>query len=203
MDKKSSIIKQGYNEASTFPGFCEDHEKIFRELENKKEVASEVDCILQIFRSISREVVRLSYDVDRLGKLVELSTKLEIERANEKFQERIADIAKTNPCLKSFSLNIHVQSQMDLVKDFEIRRHDILHIEQSLINNLRLFLATKLPKDAHIHYENFVIPVQIPVTASGRVAIYLSDGLKETRLASISSEAQPKVAAAAGKIAST
>lgn len=47
----------GVNEASTFPGFCTDHEQIFSKFEDKKDFVDEQDFRLQIYRTICREIV--------------------------------------------------------------------------------------------------------------------------------------------------
>lgn len=51
------LSKVGLNYASTFPGFCKDHEGLFYPFEDKKDMSTEQDFRLQIYRSICREIV--------------------------------------------------------------------------------------------------------------------------------------------------
>ncbi|ACM11763.1 conserved hypothetical protein [Bacillus cereus Q1] len=51
--------KIGVNNASVFTGFCKEHEEIFRNYETKKKMSEKYDFILQIYRTICREVVNV------------------------------------------------------------------------------------------------------------------------------------------------
>lgn len=51
--------------ASTFPGFCSEHEQLFHQFEYKGFLENNSDFILQIYRSICREIVRLKYEVEK------------------------------------------------------------------------------------------------------------------------------------------
>lgn len=50
------IERMGINTASSFPGFCSDHESIFHTFENTKEIHKDKDIRLQLFRTICREL---------------------------------------------------------------------------------------------------------------------------------------------------
>lgn len=56
--KKSKITmkKTSINYASTFPGFCIEHESAFNSFEKNKEFKYDRDIKLQLFRSLCREL---------------------------------------------------------------------------------------------------------------------------------------------------
>ena len=51
------IVPIGINEASTFPGFCQVHEEVFKEFEKSKKFDTDKSFYLQILRTICREIV--------------------------------------------------------------------------------------------------------------------------------------------------
>lgn len=55
---KGLIIKKvGINEASTFPGYCEKHERFFAGIEHNKAIATDDYLKWQVFRTICKEIV--------------------------------------------------------------------------------------------------------------------------------------------------
>ncbi|MGF0471628.1 hypothetical protein ACQQ6W_18745 [Lysinibacillus fusiformis] len=57
-DEMTFIMKQiGIGEASTFPGFCKQHESIFSVFEEKKDIDTISEGVLQAYRSLCRELV--------------------------------------------------------------------------------------------------------------------------------------------------
>lgn len=65
---KTIIASIGINEASTFPGFCQSHEEIFKEFEKSKKFDSDKSYQLQIFRTICREIIVNEAQIDGLNK---------------------------------------------------------------------------------------------------------------------------------------
>ena len=53
----------GLNEASTFAGFCREHEMIFDTFESTGVIESDEDFDLQIFRSLCREIARQEHNI--------------------------------------------------------------------------------------------------------------------------------------------
>ncbi|TKC04355.1 hypothetical protein [Pedobacter frigoris] len=58
------LSKIGLNYASTFPGFCRAHEQMFNPFEEKKDMSTEQDFRLQVYRSICREIVENKRSLD-------------------------------------------------------------------------------------------------------------------------------------------
>lgn len=64
-----SITRVGLNDASTFPGFCQKHEALFHEFETAGGIKTERDIMLQVFRTICREVAVKKIQKSQIAKL--------------------------------------------------------------------------------------------------------------------------------------
>jgi hypothetical protein len=61
----------GVNLASTFPGFCEEHEQLFSEFEVVGAVSAPRHVALQAFRTLSREIARKRQGLAELERLLQ------------------------------------------------------------------------------------------------------------------------------------
>ena len=68
---KLSMESIGVNKASTFPGYCETHEKLFQQYENWS-LHEESFVPLQVYRAICREIVHLNIEVDNIKEMIEM-----------------------------------------------------------------------------------------------------------------------------------
>ena len=113
-DKGKLLVKSvGVGEASTFPGFCTEHEGLFKELEAPDNIFSDRHMVLQTFRTICREVVRKRADVlfaERMIGLYDAQVKetfleiLQLKIGFERFQEfqpMIQHLHASGPCLSA------------------------------------------------------------------------------------------------------
>lgn len=57
------MLSIGVNEASTFPGYCSEHESLFSEFENLKNFKTGEHMGLQLYRTICREIVINEYQI--------------------------------------------------------------------------------------------------------------------------------------------
>ena len=55
------MLSIGINEASTFPGYCLEHENLFSEFENIKDFKTGEHMGLQLYRTVCREIVINEY----------------------------------------------------------------------------------------------------------------------------------------------
>jgi hypothetical protein len=67
---KLSMESIGINKASTFPGYCEIHEKLFQQYENRN-LNEESFVPLQVYRAICREIVHLSIEVNIIKTIID------------------------------------------------------------------------------------------------------------------------------------
>lgn len=59
------LRRTGISNATTFPGFCNDHELLFEEFENKKRIDTAPHVYLQTYRAACREAVRLDFAIEQ------------------------------------------------------------------------------------------------------------------------------------------
>ena len=69
----------GVGLASTFPGFCSEHEKLFEEFEKPRKLETSKHFSLQIYRAICREAFRTSVLAKQTKSLIESYVKLRNE----------------------------------------------------------------------------------------------------------------------------
>ena len=62
---KVVVEKTGLSDATTFPGFCSEHELLFEEFENSGRLVSEPDIYLQAYRAACRESFRTKYLIEQ------------------------------------------------------------------------------------------------------------------------------------------
>jgi hypothetical protein len=84
-----SIARVGLNDASTFPGFCQNHEAIFHAFEKTGEIKTERDIVLQIFRTICREIAVKQIQMAQIRKVRETHDRLIEKKAMDKLKSRL------------------------------------------------------------------------------------------------------------------
>jgi hypothetical protein len=55
--RKYELLLTGINDASTFPGFCQEHEQLFNRFEDNKDFTDDGDIRLQVYRTVCREII--------------------------------------------------------------------------------------------------------------------------------------------------
>jgi hypothetical protein len=79
---KLSMKSIGINKASTFPGYCETHEKLFQQYENRN-LNEESFVPLQVYRAICREIVHLNIEVNIIQTIMDTyKSKIKQEASN-------------------------------------------------------------------------------------------------------------------------
>jgi hypothetical protein len=106
------LAKIGLNQASTFPGFCELHELEFQRFESIVQMRENNDYVLQLFRTICREIAIKEHHLRHLKTIVQNFKK----RRTEWGQRRTEEL-------------LRAQFQVDVkfsVKGFQIETDDIV-----------------------------------------------------------------------------
>ncbi len=94
---KIEMIKVGVREASTFPGFCEEHEAFFGIFEKNKRINEDFHFVLQIYRTICREVTIKQYCLDNYLDIKNAYDKLRSDWLNRNMQNELGlDFIKEN-----------------------------------------------------------------------------------------------------------
>lgn len=92
----------GINEASTFPGFCQSHENIFKEFERTKDFSTLKDLQLQLFRTICREIVIMQSKSDGYNKIKDEY----LNFRNLQLRKRITELISSDAGFNIKELNI-------------------------------------------------------------------------------------------------
>jgi hypothetical protein len=64
------MVRIGKREASTFPGFCDEHEALFAEFENQGAITEDRHFQLQVFRSLCREIYSKRHGQQKLNDML-------------------------------------------------------------------------------------------------------------------------------------
>ncbi len=144
---KMQMKKIGLNVATTFPGFCEEHELIFREQENLGTFNETKHYLLQIYRSICREIIRYKTEIEFLEQ-VNFSYQ---QIRNKKIIDSLYEYLKLRK-LKSYKINLndtksnainHLLSQIE--KEYEYFNNTLLNnIINDIENNSKSGLAIRI-----------------------------------------------------------
>ncbi|PGU34114.1 hypothetical protein COD66_12630 [Bacillus cereus] len=158
--------------ASTFPGFCSEHESIFSVFEKKKEICEEADVRLQVFRTICRQIYSLEHGV----------------RNYPDMKENYSDIKKTyfrNKLVEKGverDVEIHVQTLMNMSMDTRMNVTSTINQTvkaalgqaRSLYDNM--IKDIKEERSSRIHNYSIKIDKTFPVTLSGFGNLYVTKG---------------------------
>lgn len=109
---KITIKKISINYASTFPGFCKEHEVIFFGYERKKNLSADHDIVLQIYRTITREIFVIKHHLTCLKD--ELNSYIKFR--NQRFKEILEEELKIN---EVSDINI-INLKFDNIDTYEI-----------------------------------------------------------------------------------
>lgn len=89
-DRSNGILtarRIGIRDASTFPGFCETHEAMFHPFEQRKELSTLEDHVLQFFRLVCREIRVRELEVEAMRTLATEHRQLVERRGTERIRE--------------------------------------------------------------------------------------------------------------------
>lgn len=79
----------GISDASTFPGFCVTHERLFEAFEIAKKLSSERDILLQAYRTACRELFRTSFWIQQVSGTISTFECLRDERLTDRLRDRL------------------------------------------------------------------------------------------------------------------
>lgn len=176
MELKSS----GISNASTFPGFCPEHESLFKEFEVKKKMEKDEHIYLQTYRAACRELYRLKFVIDHCEKII--STYCNAR------DEKLMNIVKQKAAERGIHKNLDIRSitykNDSLVKWVKKELSEVksshLHYESRILPSLNQTIFNNLDDDIFI--QAFHIDIQIPVALSGSGSFWVSHNCKETKV---------------------
>ncbi len=171
--------ERGINEASVFPGFCSEHEKMFSVFEEEKNLHSTEAVLLQLYRAMCREVFRLETEIEIL---IKQKNEYIIFR-NEKFLALIENVLSKEWIVKNKinmqSINIDNDPYIELI-DKHLDNIKIIYenLKSGDLKNLETLIKDK-PTEKLENIYLISIDIIIPVTLSGFGTFYIDD---ETRV---------------------
>ena len=159
------MISMGVKTASTFPGFCIEHEKIFEEFETNKEIESERHIYLQTYRAACREFFRSSL----LVKQCELALTSYAKLRDERLRILIKEEAIIRGLVNNASFNTLTVNNDPIVVNSEKRVSSLknlsLHLSKKILPALER--AVFLNNDDEIFIHAIEIDLSFPVALSG------------------------------------
>ena len=159
------LFSVGVNEASTFPGFCKEHEKLFEGFENIKDFNDGLHLGLQLYRTVCREIVICNNRIKSIKYLADNYRQFRDNRIKEIFFDVVGTdfIEDNNIYLENFKLNYkdeRLRLVEEHIKNQESYLHDFLNVFRfAILNDLK---KNKFQKTVYkaIHLD-FVVPVAL------------------------------------------
>lgn len=164
---KLTTQKVGINIASTFPGFCKQHEALFSNFEADKELVSSEDFTLQLYRTVCREIVNKNYHIGVLEKRKEQYTSFRDKRIAEHLRKELgADFIEKHKIklstLKFTNLDYRMDKITNEIKKLKKDLDGFLYKFQSgIVNDI-------LTKKSHKIYGTVLaLDIELPICLAG------------------------------------
>jgi hypothetical protein len=162
------VKKIGVNDASTFPGYCTEHENLFSDFEKAKDFVDGEHFALQLYRTVCREIVINENHLKTLDLLVERYKEYRDKKIKESIINKLPPSVLNNPVLElkkftiksnEYRLRASSKKRKELVRylgEFLYKYHD------AILKDLKKKNFTNIAHVA-IHFDR-----QIPVALAGR-----------------------------------
>lgn len=162
----------GVSLATTFPGFCPRHERLFLKFETQMKLETEEHIYLQTYRAACRELFRSRHVIEQLDKNIPSYCLLRDERLRKLVQQRMLNKGfPQNTVIESFSMsNDPLITQWD-DKIAGLRRLSA-HIQDRLIPALEN--AVFNGREEEIDVTAIHLDLQIPVALSGCAPVFFN-----------------------------
>lgn len=171
--------KVGISDASTFPGFCATHERLFEVFEKAKKISSEGDVLLQAYRTACRELFRTNFWMQQVSGTISTFECLRDERLTDRLRDR----------LKAFGLSkLGVQqikvSSDPLMEPWRIRLQGLKEVHSYYANDLIPGLESAVfgGDESNITSLAIDIDLELPVGISGMASPNVFFGGQSTLL---------------------
>ena len=164
--EKLEVVSIGFGAASTFPGFCQKHERLFEDFELNKEINNSKDVVLQIFRTVCREKFSSKYNIDSLEARKKQYIQFRNKKVEEIFRQKIGnDFLEGDISFEDFRFDYNDVRLNLLNKNIKKLRLDKRFIDK-FYNCLIYDLDRKSPKKTYTQV--IIVDIEFPVTLAGR-----------------------------------
>lgn len=158
----------GINEASTFPGYCKEHENLFEGFESIKDIQTKEHLGLQIYRTICREIFSAKNEIKLQSNYIKeykaLRSKKIADKIENSLKGKYPDIDKIN--FASFVFKGMDERLKVVTKQLNERKENLnsflLKFHDAVLNDI------KKKKFQKLAYQFIVFPEVIPVALAGR-----------------------------------
>ncbi len=163
----------GVSLASTFPGFCSEHEQLFKEFETQNNIETEAHVYLQTYRAACREFFRTKFLLEQNNWLLSHYSKLRDSNLMEIIKKRAIDNGFPDAAkFISFSMENDPLIEFMNGKLKGVQRLST-HIQNRLLPGLEKAVFEGNKDDIFI--KAISIDILIPVALSSCAAFYIND----------------------------
>lgn len=173
--KKGELELQsvGLSDASTFPGFCCEHETLFQSFEEKGNISDVSHLCLQVYRSACHEFYRANHSIKQHDKFMLQFEELRDKRLAELISNRIQSRRSIeNLNIKSIQIKKDPLIQFFKPKTEAIRQH-ALEMKSETLPALERLIFQK--DESGIHLFAMSVDLLFPVALSGGSSFYVMD----------------------------
>lgn len=166
--------------ASTFPGFCSEHEHLFEDFEKKKIIDENSHVYLQVYRAACRELFRTNILIEQYENMVTTYCALRDSRLLDKIKEMAIgaglphDINISELSVKSDPIIEWSNSQISEVREL----HE--HLKGKIIPAIEKAVFGGCETDIYVCPVN--IDLEFPVALSGSAGFHVGDNGKDIQV---------------------
>lgn len=171
----------GLSEASTFPGFCPKHEMLFFEFENRGTLVSVRDAVLQMYRSVSRDAVRIRFDIAHHQRFDAQFRKLWLTKFRSLLQPHVSSLVQAHPILKDYGLALPREEESRLATWLRRAELDLKSLQKTIVD-VQLAVNALDRGTVGMRMHRYLLPIRLPVALSGQSAINLIVGGEDVRV---------------------
>jgi hypothetical protein len=176
----AGLEKIGVGRATTFPGFCSQHELLFEQFENKKSIKTEAHISLQTYRAACRELFRAQFHIEQHDWAMKEYCRTRDEGLLRILRERM----KKHALLDDVEIS-SMEFKDDPLVEYGNTRVEPVREQVAYLQNLLLPALEKaiFQGDASgIHIKATQIDQVIPVALAGAASFVVSDNGNEKRV---------------------
>ena len=176
------MSKIGINNASTFPGYCSEHELLFKDFENNKDIKNGNDLALQLYRTVCREIVITENIIKSTSTLIEEYIKFRDKKIFELITEQLEfDFIKKNEIsFKNCSVKYEdskLTASKEMLKNKKKYLNDFLNnFHKAILRDL------KSKKFNQIAYKAIDYNKAFPVALAGRGNFHIKSKTKSKNI---------------------
>lgn len=162
------MISIGVNEASTFPGYCLDHEKLFEEFENLKDFKTGEHLGLQLYRTVCREIVINENHLKNIDHFEKKYKEFRDKKIHEYVLSNLDEEVLNTPTLEFKELNFKYKDSR--LYEVEKRRKRLKNYLNNFLYKYHVAILNDLKKQKFqkVAYKAIVVNEVIPVAIAGR-----------------------------------